>query len=228
MKTQIQTVSKESPVTRRDRSVSMTGGKLHLGLVIDKSGSMDHLQGAVIKSVNSLVSKQRELSANAIVSFRTFNNQVDEVFANVPIAEVRPISSTDYYPTGGTALLDGIGSTIEGIWHAGGSRPGTPVVIAICSDGEENSSKECTKAQVQAQIVNKRFLHGWQFLFLSCDETAMKFALDIGIPKDCVIEFSADPKGLSAILDKFSQGLSAYRLGNKHALLQLKDKEVRR
>jgi hypothetical protein len=185
---------------------------------------MDHLRGAVIESVNKLLAKQRELSAEAIVSLRTFNDKIDQVFANMPIHDLHPISYEDYYPVGGTALLDAIGSTIGAISSAVAAAPRTPVVVAICSDGEENSSKQYTKAQVQAQIVNKRFVHGWQFLFLSCDERAMKFALDIGIAKEAIIEFSADPKGLAAILDKFSQGLTSYWLGNKNALLRLKEK----
>jgi hypothetical protein len=141
---------------------------------------------------------------------------------------VRPISSEDYYPKGGTALLDGIGTTIAATWHSVGAAPHTPVVIAICSDGEENASTKYGKIEIRNQIINKRFIHGWQFLFLSCDQRAMKFALDIGIAKEAIIEFRADPQGLAEILDKFSRGLTSYRLGNRNALLRLKDKEVGR
>jgi hypothetical protein len=228
MKNQIQTVKKNSPALKKEWSLSAIG-KLQLGLVVDKSGSMNPLRSAVVSSVNRLLSQQKELFPHrAIVSLRTFNSKVQEVFTDVPLYAVQPISYLNYDPEGGTALLDGIGTTIAAVWHLVGAAPNTPVVIVICSDGEENSSKEFTMAEVRNQIVSKRFCNGWQFLFLSCDERASNFALDLGIPKESIIDFDADPKGITSILDRLSKGLTAYRLGSKNALLRLKDKEVGR
>jgi len=208
----------------QDRSVSTPVGQLHLGLVIDRSGSMDHLQTAVVQSVNKLVAKQRELSSGAQVSLRLFNNEVKEIFS-APIDNVRPLTNADFRPTGGTALLDAIGSAIDAVAIKVGTGSRTPVVIAICSDGEENASQIYSRTEVLNQVISRRFAHGWQFLFLSCSEAARKFALDLGFQAEAIIEFDAAPAGLAAILDRFSQALKNYRLGDKRALLALNDRK---
>ena len=60
--------------------------------------------------------------------------------------------------------------------------PQTPVVIAVASDGEENSSQKYKLAQVVDVVTHRRFTCGWQFLFLSCNESASQYALNLGIP----------------------------------------------
>jgi hypothetical protein len=102
--------------------------------------------------------------------------------------------------------------------------PQTPVVIAVASDGEENSSQKYKLAQVVDVVTHRRFTCGWQFLFLSCNESASQYALNLGIPKNCIIDFRGDPAGVSEALERLSKGISAFRLGDKRAFLRLKDK----
>ena len=59
---------------------------------------------------------------------------------NVPAGDIEPFDSRTYRPGGGTALLDAMGTTIDRIDRL----PNKPkkVVIAVVTDGDENSSTE--------------------------------------------------------------------------------------
>jgi hypothetical protein len=199
-------------------------GALQLGLVMDEAGSMVHLRQAVLKAVNRLVRSQAQLSPNAEVSISTFSNRVKMIREDISIAAATDLGPGDYRPDGGTALLDGIGTMIDSIAGKVASAPETPIVIAIASDGQENSSQKYKPAQITDMITYRRFTCGWQFLFLSCGEDASKYALSLGISKNCIINFRADPAGVNEALERLSKGISAFRLGDKRALLRLKDK----
>ena len=63
--------------------------------------------------------------------------------------------------------------------------------------------------------------HGWQFLFLG-PESALSYALSIGIPKVNTAGFSTTPDGLRLILDRLSKTMAAFRLGDRQFMLKLK------
>jgi hypothetical protein len=105
---------------------------------------------------------------------------------DVSIPAATDLGPGDYKPDGGTALLDGIGAMIDSIAGKVANAPQTPVVIAVVSDGHENSSHKYKLPQILDMITNRRFSCGWQFLFLSCNEVASKYALSLGIPKNCI------------------------------------------
>ena len=61
-------------------------GSLKLGLVLDESGSMNHLRQAVLDAVNRLVRSQGQLSPAAEVSIETFSTRVKMIREDISIA----------------------------------------------------------------------------------------------------------------------------------------------
>ena len=60
-------------------------------------------------------------------------------------------------------------------------RPGL-VCLVIVTDGEENSSREYTKAQIKDMIQHQQDVYKWQFTFLGANQDAFAEAGDLGIP----------------------------------------------
>lgn len=90
-----------------------------------------------------------------------------------------------YAPNGGTAMNDAIGIAINkiGKWLSDMPEEERPSknLIVIMTDGEENSSREYTLAQVQDMIKHQTEKYNWTFVYMGMDISNAKAADDLGI-----------------------------------------------
>jgi uncharacterized protein YegL len=135
--------------------------------VIDKSGSMQGLQADVIGGFNRFVSDQQGLPGEAIMSVVLFDTEITHLEDNTPIADVKPLTEAVYAPSGMTALYDAVGAAIKVLEEA--TRPNDRLVVVVTTDGEENSSRIFTQAQIKAMIDAKQKL-GWEFVYLGAGD----------------------------------------------------------
>jgi len=96
-------------------------------------------------------------------------------------------------------------------------------LAVILTDGEENTSKQHSQEDVPHMVIYRRLTHGWQFLFLG-PESALKYALSIGIPKVNTAGFETTPDGLRLMLERLSKSMTAYALGDRQFMLKLRHK----
>jgi hypothetical protein len=130
---------------------------------------MAPLRQVALNGFNTLLGEQRKLQVPARFSLSFFNNEIRKIHDGIPIATVPIMEEADYVPKGGTALYDGIGSLIEQIGERVDPSPHQArVLVAILTDGCENSSKRFTKADVFDLISFRRNACTWQFLFFRC------------------------------------------------------------
>src|SRR5260221_11274546 len=114
-----------------------------------------------------------------------------------------------------------MGKIISVVGERFDAQPGRAMIV-ILTDGMETSSRIFSIEWIK-QLVRYRRLHcGLIFLFLAVTEAAVNYALRLGIPREHIVQFSADPAGLSSVLAKLTQGVAAYRLGNNDFTLLLK------
>jgi von Willebrand factor type A domain len=204
------------------RTAPLVIGAPQIGLVLDRSESMKSIRAEAIVGVNSLLTEQQEKSADSRFSMTLFNDRVSIVHEAVPIRDVPALTQATYTPQGGTALNDGIGAMMQSIGkHA--SRL-TPVLIAVVTDGDENSSRQFTLPDIRQMLGYRQEIHGWAFVFLG-PAGALHYARSIGIPEENFISFTASAAGITTILARLSQAMSAYRLGDRQYMLQLKGRE---
>ena len=116
-----------------------------IAALLDRSGSMKDCKRATETSFDELIAKQRSEPGEAIVTLSMFDDEYDNVYANVPIADVGPLTLV---PRNMTAMLDATGRFITEIGEHLASvpekqRPGH-VILLIMTDGLENASKEWT------------------------------------------------------------------------------------
>ena len=189
-----------------------------LGFVLDRSGSMSSLVNEAVTGFNTLIDEQRSVAPPANFSLELFNNLTRLLYDALPLSEVPPLSSAMYEPWGGTALNDAIGEMIQLIGRR--AKRSTRVLIAILTDGAENSSCKFFASDILSMVTYRRTTYDWQFVFIG-PESALSYALSIGIPKSNVVSFNTDPAGMRSIMDRLSKSMRAYQLGDKRYALQL-------
>lgn len=172
--------------------------------VIDKSGSMSHLAGDTIGGFNGFIESQKALEGKATLTTVLFDTTWRVLHDGVDIHEVQPMTPADYVAGGGTAMLDAIGKIINRVQdrhdELGKEKP-EEVLFVITTDGEENSSYEFKKSQIEKMIKHQTNGHGWKFMFLGANMDAVKEAENIGISKDWSTNYAYDSKG---VLDTFT------------------------
>jgi len=208
------------PLEARSDSAVKAEGALELGIVLDQSASMSGLVNETMAAFNALVDEQRATSEGTALSLALFNHSIKLLYDGLSIGEVEPLSGELYKPSGGTALNDAIGSTIQTIGKR--TRRGTRVLIAILTDGAENASQRFSKADILQMITYRRTTYDWQFIFIGPPE-ALDYALSIGIPISNVVSFSADSAGITAIMARLSKSMKAYQLGDRRYALKLRN-----
>ena len=70
-------------------------------------------------------------------------------------------------------------------------RPGL-VVFVVMTDGEENSSREFSKADIKAMIQRQQDTYNWHFTFLGANQDAFAEAGGMGIAAAGVANFAMD------------------------------------
>lgn len=156
--------------------------KTMICLILDRSGSMGGRENDVINGINSFIDEQKKLPDPASIAFVRFDSEAIERFRPMQnLTEVKHLTRGEYQPRGGTPLLDAVGQSIvqlEEDWKA--EKPERAIVV-IVTDGEENSSKEFTKAKIQALIKARQDSGMWAFIYLGANVDAFAEANSMGI-----------------------------------------------
>lgn len=169
--------------------------------VIDKSGSMSRLTNDTIEGFNGFVESQKDDTKTTLTTV-LFDTSWKTLHDGVDVYEVSPMTNKDYIAGGGTAMLDAIGDTINRVQdrhdELGAEKP-EKVLFVITTDGEENSSRKFTKAQIEKMIKHQTNGHGWEFMFLGANMDAVKEAASIGISYDRSISYDWTARGTDAL-----------------------------
>ena len=169
----------------------------------------------VIGGYNKLIDDQKAIPGEANFTLVLFDTQTQTIYENLPIQKVPKLTDKEYFPTGATALLDTVGAVITSM---GKRLAGTPeeqrpgkVIVAIMTDGEENSSKKFTKSQIKEMIETQQKTYKWEFLFIGAGIDAFSEAGGIGISASCTRSMSHDSKGMAGTFGGISARYSATR-----------------
>lgn len=132
--------------------------RTHVLFVLDASGSMLAGKPLTVAGYNQqvdIVREQTQAAGAASVSLVVFNDTARTLYAHQDAARLEHLSESSYRPQGSTALLDALGAAIDlALVAPGVQTPGTAVLVALFTDGEENASRlhtgealsECVRA----------------------------------------------------------------------------------
>jgi Mg-chelatase subunit ChlD len=164
--------------------------KVHVGIVLDRSGSMEDCRADAIGAVNSYlrqVKEDRDLEAR--VSLIIFDSDsIDVIRDRVPAGTCAELGANEYQPRAQTPLLDAVGHGAALLDRR--KEPGERCILAIMTDGLENASREYTKETVKALLDRKQKEDGWLVLYLGAGHDAWEQARAMGLHAGNVSAFS--------------------------------------
>ena len=186
-----------------------------IAFVLDRSGSMESCREAAIEGFNSFLQEQQRTEGLAKLTLILFNDEYLVPIDALPVAEILPLNNDSYVPRGSTALLDAIGRTIDELGARLAALPEKDrpmqVIVAILTDGLENSSQNYTWQQIADVIKQQSEQYRWTFLFLGANQDAIATAAQMNITAANAAAYVADAAGLHASASSLTRKVRALR-----------------
>lgn len=191
-----------------------------LVVILDASGSMAAMRDDVMGGFNQLIEDQKKDEGDCVVTlvlFSSFGKQ-RTIIDRKPLNEV-PVLTDDTYKIGGwTALYDAMGDVIDavGVRLAAtpmGDRPGK-VIVAVVTDGKENSSREYSSAQVCQKVTQQQDIYNWEFIFTGANQDSIFEAKKLGIKGSMAATYKHTRRGTRKTFAGISCATSALRAGD--------------
>ncbi|MFM1769024.1 MAG: hypothetical protein RJA22_1553 [Verrucomicrobiota bacterium] len=184
-------------------------------LVVDRSGSISSIHKSLLAGINQFLAEQAKEAGRARISLVRFDDQYEPVWERIPLSEVLPLQDGDLVPRGGTALYDAMGRTLERTHDyinqlAPADRP-ERVVMAVFTDGHENSSRRFTHATLQDLIGRRRQKDDWQILFLAASPDVVEEARHLGVDDKLCMQYEATDAGTAEGFTHLSHTVSSLR-----------------
>ena len=185
-----------------------------LVFIVDRSGSRAGMESDTIGGLNSVLDQHRKADGDTTVSIVLFDDVCEVLYDRVPIENVSPLTSSQYWVRGCTALLDAVGGSIRHIKRIRKEMPkaerADKVIFVITTDGIENASRIYSYEKVKG-LIEKRQAKGWEFLFLGANIDAAKEADRIGIAADRAETYLNDSLGSCAMYGAVATATMAMR-----------------
>ncbi len=158
----------------------MNPNLIEIAYILDRSGSMQSMQEPAITGYNDFIKQQLDVPGDARLTLVLFDNEYLVPYVARPVEQVPQLDASTYVPRGSTALLDAIGETIDTLGKRMAAtpeeeRPGK-VIVAVFTDGEENSSERFAAKDIAARIKHQQEKYGWEFIFLAANQDAIATA----------------------------------------------------
>ncbi len=187
-------------------------------MVLDRSGSMGWIKESTIEGVNDFIKEQKKLEGKCNFTLRQFDTEHTKTFDNKSMDEVGYLDNRTFQPRGATALYDAIclainetGDRLANLDKA--NRPDN-VMFVIMTDGQENSSREFTKQDVNDKITHQTEKYEWDFIFLAANQDAIATGASFGIDKGKSMTFSASASGMGNSMASVNLYYSSVRSGD--------------
>lgn len=193
--------AENSQSMKRENNEKSSKDKIYNLVILDKSGSMSSIAEAAISGFNETVGGIRAAqekyaeTQEHFVSLMIFCNcEKRLVYDNVPVAEVKQLTSRDYRPCCCTPLYDAMGISISKLRGDIANVPNATAIVTVITDGLENASKEYSGQQVK-KMVDELKEQGWTFAYMGADHDVEAVASRMSF--DNVHRFSHDSQGMS-------------------------------
>ena len=194
----------------------MSKNYTHIHVVLDRTGSMEVIRDDTIGGFNSFLKEQQDLPGKATMTLVQFDSldPYEVVTDFKELGRVKKLNGQTYVPRAATPLLDAIGRSINDVESKISKMNDKPdgVIIAVITDGQENSSLEFNLKQVKKMIKEKQE-EKWQFAFLSADLNSINDAIAMGIPQVATMAYGANSEGVSNMYSSVSASVANYRKG---------------
>lgn len=191
--------------------------KSYIAVVLDKSGSMDPLRQKTIDMFNAVAdgiavgAKNSNLETR--VTLHTFGRRGtgSNVFINEPAGQVPILTRADYIPSGGTAMLDGVGDTLTMLKNlSDANREDVNFLVIVLTDGDENDSYRFDDYKLNSLIKEVERTGRWTIAFNVPNERGVKFLEKFHIPSDNIRVWDVSEQGMADTATVTSRSIEQY------------------
>lgn len=172
---------------KKEKETNMTKAQVFNVIILDKSGSMEHIRRAAVDGFNETlagIKKAQERFSETQEHFVTLLTFCDcekkYVFDKVKVADTHPLAMEDYEPCCCTPLYDAMGFTLTSMRNHVKRIEDSVVVVTIITDGLENASKEYTGYAVK-HLVEDLKREGWTFTYMGANQDSVEVAFNLSI-----------------------------------------------
>lgn len=188
-----------------------------VGFCLDESGSMEMGVDVTCAGFNKLIEEQAALPGHAYLTLVLFSSSPVVRFNAGDMGLVDPLGtgSNKYTPAGGTALYDGVLTTISTVedWLASNPSFVGQVIVVILTDGAENSSKHGLD-EVNRRIADKRENESWEFVFMGSGGAAWTEGTKMSaVPASTQVAYASNDMS-APVYAGVSSSMTAARVGS--------------
>lgn len=203
-------------------------GLTEIVVIMDKSGSMSSTRMDAMGGFNTFLEEQKKGEGEAKLTLVLFDTDYNRLYDNLSISEAQPLTETTYVPGGQTALLDAIGRTIDKMGERLGQIPEDKrpekIIVVIITDGEENSSVEYKKPQINEKIKTQLETYKWEFIFLGANQNAIKEGGSLGIQVDNIMNYNEG--NINLAYSAVSRSVTSSRAGETVAFTEVEKSDA--
>lgn len=186
-----------------------------INVIIDASGSMQHLQFDTIGSFNTFLDEQKAFPGEAAFTLCVFNTTNTLVHDFTKLGSIPSLDAKTYAPSGGTALLDAIGTTIDSVGTKlaamdESERP-SKVLFLIITDGHENSSRTYSAAQIKEMVQHQKDVYSWEFMYFGASLEQIAAGVNLGVDQRNTLSYTPTAVGVHQLYRSISDSTTSYR-----------------
>ncbi len=182
-----------------------------ISFILDRSGSMESIRKSVIDGFNEYIGglKASKDTQDALFTLTTFDStSIDTLCSLVPVKKVKLLNTETFVPRHWTPLYDAVVDTVEKL--AENIKEKQPVIVAIMTDGEENSSREHTQECMRELVEELKKKGNYTFVFMGANQDSWANASKLGFDYGNVIDFAATPTGTQNVMRSLSNATAMY------------------
>ncbi len=211
-------------MSKENKQAKTTDKATDITMILDRSGSMGHIQEQVIRSFNGFLQEQKAVESKAFISLFQFDDQYEVNYEGVDIQNANELNAQTYEPRGMTALNDAIGRTIVSMKKRLKNTKAN-VVVVITTDGMENASSEFTRTQIRDMIQECEEKLGWKFMYLAADDQSFEEYDGMGLDHKRSFKTGRGQRGYENAADVLSCKMAMFRGSGDAADLDFTESE---
>jgi uncharacterized protein YegL len=159
--------------------------KVLISFIQDRSGSMgaawdETLNGFKVYVQEMQADQGKDQEVEYLFSLTTFDTQIDVPYLGEPITKVNVDILKRYGPRGNTALYDAVGKTLQAV-DDDKKLTFDKAIVVIVTDGQDNSSREWSKAALHGAIDERIKRGNWTFTYLGTQPETWDDASSLGV-----------------------------------------------
>lgn len=196
-----------------------TKHQVHNLIILDESGSMESIKSSIISGFNELVQTIKSSAAlypeqEHFISFVSFNGMGRKLLHFIdPVELLEKIDDSLYQPNASTPLYDAMGYSLNKLKQITQSLIHFNVLVTILTDGEENSSREYNKTQINSLVIELK-KQKWTFTYIGTDHEVEKVAQSLSINN--TMRFEKNEESIKMMFEKEKHSRMVYMRKIRH------------